>query len=320
MGNFEKLVVLTVLFVAAIVLAVALNRGKGEVEAGSPLTAAEQRLVAEGLAPIPEEERAPVSRQQPSLVLSAGESGAPGTRGTGEADAQQVLPSRPTAEPEAPAGTLLAEEPASDPTAPILVEVAGLRPSFLDDYRVYTVAEGDTWSGLAQRFYRDGRFTRNLHLANEGLEDLRPGTDILVPVYDFLQESGLRPALGTAAAPEKPTADTIEAGAGSEPAAPRPGGLHSTAPAGLYVVQSGDTLSDISLAAFGTATRWQEILDANRDQLAKPESLQVGMKLKIPAGGKVPVTPEKKAVDGKGESAPKTAQSGKGSKPKKKVL
>ena len=55
-----------------------------------------------------------------------------------------------------------------------------------------------------------------------------------------------------------------------------------------YEVRSGDTLSDISLAVFGTATRWKEILEANRDKLQRPESLQVGMKLKIPEGGKLP--------------------------------
>src|SRR5262245_34428218 len=38
MAKFEKLVVLTVLFVAAVILAFSLNRGKDEVEAAGPLS------------------------------------------------------------------------------------------------------------------------------------------------------------------------------------------------------------------------------------------------------------------------------------------
>jgi LysM repeat protein len=50
-----------------------------------------------------------------------------------------------------------------------------------------------------------------------------------------------------------------------------------------YTVGAGDTLSSISMKVFGTRSRWQEIYNANRDQLPKPESLHIGQVLKLPA-------------------------------------
>jgi nucleoid-associated protein YgaU len=49
-----------------------------------------------------------------------------------------------------------------------------------------------------------------------------------------------------------------------------------------YAVQSGDTLSSISLKNYGTAARWKEIFDANRDQLKSSSQLKVGCILLIP--------------------------------------
>jgi LysM repeat protein len=49
-----------------------------------------------------------------------------------------------------------------------------------------------------------------------------------------------------------------------------------------YTVQAGDTLSKISQNVYGTTNRWQEIYDANRDQLKNPHDLKVGMTLKVP--------------------------------------
>jgi nucleoid-associated protein YgaU len=49
-------------------------------------------------------------------------------------------------------------------------------------------------------------------------------------------------------------------------------------------VQSGDTLSELASKHLGTATRWEELLEANKDQLDGPQGLRVGMKLKLPGG------------------------------------
>src|SRR5688572_11962792 len=329
MGKTEKVVVLAVVFIAALVLAQAFTRGSDEVEASDPLSGAQRILdlghdasamdspggttggepVTDATAPDALQGEAPAlgggtagEGQAPSLLLNAGSDPEPALGGAGLAASS--------------AESALALEPHSDPSRPILVDTQGLRPSFLEDYMTYTLAAGDTWSSLAQRFYQDGRYTRNLHLANEDLEELTPGKDILVPVFDFIaRDAGLQAAdgRGTPVEIEEPAPITATT---ATPAAER-------GPAGKlleYQVRSGDTLSDISVAVFGTTARWKDILDLNRDKLAKPESLQVGMKLKIPDGGKLPVTT---SATKKPEAKPKTPERGEktaATAKKKKVL
>jgi nucleoid-associated protein YgaU len=48
------------------------------------------------------------------------------------------------------------------------------------------------------------------------------------------------------------------------------------------IVQSGDSLSVLAYKHLGSSRKWQQLLDANRDQLTKPEQLQAGMKLILP--------------------------------------
>lgn len=49
-----------------------------------------------------------------------------------------------------------------------------------------------------------------------------------------------------------------------------------------YTVQAGDTLSRISTRVYGVSNRWQEIFEANRDQLPSPNALKPGQVLRIP--------------------------------------
>jgi len=49
-----------------------------------------------------------------------------------------------------------------------------------------------------------------------------------------------------------------------------------------YVVQSGDTLSDIAQAMYGDAGRWPEIFEANKDKLSDPNLIHPGQELRIP--------------------------------------
>jgi nucleoid-associated protein YgaU len=60
------------------------------------------------------------------------------------------------------------------------------------------------------------------------------------------------------------------------PVAPAPAGPR------LHVVAAGDTLSKIAVQYYGSASRWPDILAANRDVLKNEKSLLVGTKLKIP--------------------------------------
>jgi TPR repeat protein/nucleoid-associated protein YgaU len=62
--------------------------------------------------------------------------------------------------------------------------------------------------------------------------------------------------------------------------------VRPTSPAGAepryHVVGEGDSLSRISMRYYGTANRWQEIYQANRDTLQGSSALRVGMQLRIP--------------------------------------
>lgn len=49
-----------------------------------------------------------------------------------------------------------------------------------------------------------------------------------------------------------------------------------------YVVQYGDTLSEISEKFLGSQTRYKEIYEANKDRMASPDRLQVGKAIRIP--------------------------------------
>jgi len=63
------------------------------------------------------------------------------------------------------------------------------------------------------------------------------------------------------------------------------GGSSSTAPADQersYTVQSGDSLSKIAKHAYGDASKWHAIFDANRDKIKNPDLIQPGQVLTLP--------------------------------------
>ena len=49
-----------------------------------------------------------------------------------------------------------------------------------------------------------------------------------------------------------------------------------------YIVQSGDTLSDISKRFYGTPSRWIDIYQSNRDRMSSESALRVGQVIRIP--------------------------------------
>ena len=53
----------------------------------------------------------------------------------------------------------------------------------------------------------------------------------------------------------------------------------------MHVVVSGDTLSKIALAAYGDASKYPTIFEANKPMLKDPDKIYVGQVLRIPALG-----------------------------------
>ena len=51
---------------------------------------------------------------------------------------------------------------------------------------------------------------------------------------------------------------------------------------GIYVVREGDTLGAIALRELGSTDRLSDLYSANRDVMASPDKLKVGMHLRIP--------------------------------------
>lgn len=49
-----------------------------------------------------------------------------------------------------------------------------------------------------------------------------------------------------------------------------------------YVVKPGDSLSKISQELYGSANRYMDIFNANKDQLSDPNKIQAGQTLRIP--------------------------------------
>ena len=98
--------------------------------------------------------------------------------------------------------------------------------------------------------------------------------------------------------PKKPDFSNVQSGASSTaPPAKKAdfsnvqSGVASTAPtvdgpSQTYTVNKGDTLSKIAKEFYGSANRWHEIFDANRDQISNPDLIKPGQVLKIPSGSK----------------------------------
>ena len=53
-------------------------------------------------------------------------------------------------------------------------------------------------------------------------------------------------------------------------------------PAKVYEVVGGDTLSKIAKKFYGDANKYMKIFEANKDQLADPDKIKIGPKLRIP--------------------------------------
>jgi nucleoid-associated protein YgaU len=50
----------------------------------------------------------------------------------------------------------------------------------------------------------------------------------------------------------------------------------------VYIVQQGDSLSQIAKKFYGDATRWRDIYEANKDQIKDPKIIRSGQELRIP--------------------------------------
>lgn len=258
MGKVEKWVVLGVLALIVGILVVSLTvddplrRDKVVMAGETPRDAAR-----------PADPAAPAGK--PSALMNSS-----------VADPAPAAPVTPTPAPVAELDPLA---PNVIPPGSILKTADGLERSYMSDTRFYTWKSGDTFAGLAQRYYGDLARLGTLRRVNEGVTDVQPGDRVLIPVFDPDVPQGVPAA---PAAPVSAVAGgTTEKAAAPAAAAPKLAAADAAGPK-THVVKDGESLWIISKKELGSGVRWKEIYDANRDVLSSPEALHTGIKLRLP--------------------------------------
>jgi nucleoid-associated protein YgaU len=139
----------------------------------------------------------------------------------------------------------------------------------------YVAEANESFWTISQKLYGTGAYYEALLKHNQArysrADQLRRGDVILAPSAEDLTR--LYPDLCPKPAHREALA---ERAATRGPSAPPPGTR-------TYVVQSGDTIYDIARSELGSATRWNEVYQLNRETLGKhPEYITPGMKLVLP--------------------------------------
>lgn len=140
-----------------------------------------------------------------------------------------------------------------------------IEPTFTE----YVVQRGDSFASISRKFFGTTRHAETISRANP-----------------FVSPTKLVPGKTTLKIPDDPTNIQGKIVRGPDEGAGRTGGSSGAAsadgPSQTHVVREGENLGSIARRYLGSANRWKEILDANKDKLSRPERLKVGMELVIP--------------------------------------
>lgn len=266
MGRIEKIVVLTVLFLVALILAVSLNQ-KSDKQGGAGAMA-----VGPGATPPTAGGAEDKSLLQSHVQEPQGPASAAQTPHAGAPNASPIDPKTPVGTPVGSESKTIVPplSPAASATT-LFKTMDGLENSRFPDMYVYKWKSGDKIDLLAERYLGSAKYADRLRMVNEGRNEsnLVAGETFFVPTL----ESIAPPAV---VQQPKPAAPGTVAQPSEKPA---PKGLTED---GFYVVQKGDVLGTIAQRVYGSSKKWQKIFDANRDLLKDANSLKVGMKLRIP--------------------------------------
>jgi len=306
MGKLEKVIVLSVLAVIAVILVLSLTlddplKKEKAVMAGSPPTKTAAANPSAPLAGEPKDKAIAPSMSSPALGMQSGAQpplNAPSSSATpavaalptsvagASASAPSTLLSANVAAPKSE--TPVVATPPAPPAGSILKSTDGLQDSYLADMKFYTWQSGDSFRSVAAKFYGDAAMFTVLRRSNEGRENVQPGEKILVPVFDLdAPHGGDAPVTTLAAAPAaaQPAAQGSAPSKSAQvanPLAPKTAAAPSSGPR-VHVVKDGESLWKIAKLELGDGGRWNEIFEANRDMLSKPEAVHAGMKLRVPA-------------------------------------
>ena len=137
------------------------------------------------------------------------------------------------------------------PEGSILIAMEGLEDSYLPEFKIYEPTQGDSFGGLALRFYGEEELAWLIKSYNEGQETVVVGKAMFIPVFRGAEDVELE---------EEPAA------AGSE----------------LYEVQEGESLWTIAKDFYGSGATWKKIHEANLDVIPDAHDLKAGVRLRIP--------------------------------------
>lgn len=190
----------------------------------------------------------------------------------------------------------LDEKTAAAPTAPAQPPAAEA-----PTHAHHRVRRGENLSDIAQKFLGNRNrymeiYEMNRHQLNNP-NDLRIGMVLDLPLPpDAIQEAPAAPQ----PVQNQPASPTLGGISGQRPIArpetpavpATPTAPSLTPPAELkppahfieHTVGRGESLSELALNYYGDSERYMDIFDANTDRLSSPDSLKLGMKLRIPTG------------------------------------
>jgi nucleoid-associated protein YgaU len=136
----------------------------------------------------------------------------------------------------------------------------------------HTVQRGESFATISRKYFGTSRHAEAIARANPFVSPTKlvPGRTVLKIPDD----------------PENIQGKIVRGPSDGEPGRPAGNaGQDSSAGSGssrTHVVREGENLGSIARRYLGSANRWKDILDANKDKLSRPERLKVGMELVIP--------------------------------------
>jgi len=177
-------------------------------------------------------------------------------------------------------------ENAAEPMVETAVEIPVEKPakiSQLPKTTTYTVQEGDNLGVISKKVYGEElgnklSSVKAIYQANTKIlsapDNIRVGQELTIPSLSAPAASVER----TSAQPQ--VFKKVKSFADSNLDSLKKALKNSTQ---VYIVQEGDSLWQIAETQLGSGSRYDEIIEANRDIISDKESISVGLRLKIPA-------------------------------------
>lgn len=176
-------------------------------------------------------------------------------------DLRTELPRRPSTPVPVVPRPIVVGQPPAPPAPPAPGEAA-----VVEAQRIYEVRPGESLSAICRRVYGTASLTMAL-AAHNGIADpdtVWAGRRLSMPAADALS-GGAAPI----ATPGRAHADDHDG---------------TPAPLATYRIREGDSLSDIAQRVMGSAGRWQQLYELNRQAISNPDDIRAGTVLRVPAG------------------------------------